>query len=49
MRIRNAVLALICAALAQQIAMAHPGHAVETEASHSLVHYLSHPDHWLSG
>ena len=50
MRIRNALLALVCTCATQQVIMAHPGHAVETEATHSLTHYLTHPDHlaqWL--
>ena len=50
MRIQNAVLALICAGAIEQVVMAHPGHAVESEASQGLTHYLTHPDHlaqWL--
>lgn len=50
MRIRNLILALVCACATEQLAMAHPGHAVETETSHGLTHYLTHPDHlaqWL--
>lgn len=50
MRIRNAILALVCACAIEQVVMAHPGHAVESEAPHGLTHYLTHPDHlaqWL--
>lgn len=50
MRIRNAVLAMMCACASQQLVMAHPGHAVEPESPNGLIHYLSHPDHlaqWL--
>ncbi len=47
MRIRNAVLAMLCACATQQLVMAHPGHTVQPEAPHSLTHYLAHPDHLI--
>ena len=50
MRIRNALLGLVCACATGQVVMAHPGHAVEQENSHGVIHYLTHPDHlaqWL--
>ncbi|MCC6510041.1 MAG: hypothetical protein IT423_13120 [Pirellulaceae bacterium] len=50
MRIRVALLAVASSTCLHQIALAHPGHAVEGSDSHGLVHYLVHPDHlaqWL--
>lgn len=50
MRVRNAIMALLCACATQPLLMAHPGHAVEPQAAHGLTHYLTHPDHiaqWL--
>lgn len=45
MRFRLACLSLITAIVSAGQAFAHPGHAVDIGDSHTLSHYVTHPDH----